>query len=170
VLFAFIVLGIGAIAAGGSSTDTTKPQQTTTAPAPKQTSAQPQQQSPVVGKPYDAGDWLVTVNGVSTSQGGEFDQPKAGHHYLIVHVTEKNTSGQVQTASSMLFWSVKDSTGQTYTQTFISHAKAAPDGKVADGSVISGDLVYEVPVDQHNFTVQFTPDFGNTLVEWQVNV
>ena len=42
------MLGISALAAGGSSTDTTKPQQTTTAPAPKQQTPQPQ---PVTPKP-----------------------------------------------------------------------------------------------------------------------
>jgi hypothetical protein len=170
VLFAFIVFAIGAIAAGGSSTtDTAKPQQTTTAPAPQQT--QPQQQSPVVGKAYDAGNWQVTVNGTSTSMGNEFEHPKAGNQFLIVHVTMKNTSGSTQDASSLLYWSLKDSAGQKYNQTILTDAKASPDGKVADGGTIAGDLVYEVPASQHSYTVQFTPDLGSdTLVEWTLNV
>jgi Domain of unknown function (DUF4352) len=170
VLFAFIVFAIGAIAAGGSSTtDTAKPQQMTTAPTPKQT--QPQQQTPVVGKPYDAGNWQVTVNGTSISMGNEYEHPKAGNQFLIVHVTMKNTSGATQDASSILYWSLKDSAGQNYNQTILTDAKASPDGKVADGGIIAGDMVYEVPASQHSYTVQFTPVLGSdTLVEWHVNV
>jgi hypothetical protein len=177
VLFAFIVFAIGAIAAGGSSTtDTAKPQQTTTAPAPKQqtpqpTQPQPQQQTPTVGQAYDAGNWQVTVNGTSIGQGNEFEQPKAGNQYLVVHVTLKNTSGQTQTASSMLMWALKDSAGQTYNETILTTAKASPDGKVADNGVLAGDLVYEVPTTVHNYTVQFTPDLGgDTLVEWNLSI
>jgi hypothetical protein len=173
----FLLLAIVLVVVSApSTTSTVQPQQSTsqqTAPAPKKETpqVQPQQQSPVVGKPYDTGDWQVTVNGTSTSMGSDFEQAKAGNQYLVVHVTLKNTSGSVQMASSLGMWSLKDSTGQTYTETFLSSAKSAPDGKVAVGGTIAGDLVYEVPANQHTYTIQFTPDLGSdTLIEWNLNI
>ena len=77
--------------------------------------------------------WVVTVNSVKTNTGSEFSQPKSGYTYLVVDVTLKNTSSSVQPVSSLMMFSLKDQTGQKYTETFTDFAKATPEGKVSPG-------------------------------------
>jgi hypothetical protein len=116
------------------------------------------------------GTFLVTVNSVKTSKGGEFDQPKAGDTYLIIDTSIKNTSSKEQDLSSLLQFTLKDSTGQKYDQTFISGA-TAPDGKLEPGDIVRGQLAYEVPTSQHAFTLAFEADIissGQTL--WDLKV
>jgi len=114
-------------------------------------------------------DWTVTVNKVFTSTGSEFDQPKPGNILLVVNVTLQNTSSQTQNASSLAQWSIKDSTGQTYNQDITFGG--GPDGTVAAGGVIRGNIAYEVPASVHNYIVQFVPGIGSSdLAEWNVSI
>jgi hypothetical protein len=114
-------------------------------------------------------DWTVTLNKVSTSKGTEFDTPKAGNIYLIVNVTLQNTSGQNQHVSTLAPWSLKDESGQTYTQDIFYGN--GPDGTVAANGKIRGNIAYEVPKSVHNFILQFVPDLGGTdLAEWNVSI
>jgi hypothetical protein len=106
--------------------------------------------------------WQVTVNGVKTSTGGDFITPNAGNIYLEISVTLKNLSSQEQTVSTLAFWTLKDSTGQAYDQTFLTGAPKAPDGKVAAGDKLTGTLPYEVPLTQKQFELAFSPDFGSS--------
>lgn len=114
--------------------------------------------------------WTVTLNAVTTSQGGQYDPPAAGHDYLVVDATLKNTSAQSQTASSLLMFDLKDATGQKYTVTIApSVATASPDGAVEAGGTLRGQVVYEVPSDQHQFTLLFTPEIAGTPVVFAVS-
>jgi len=103
-------------------------------------------------------DWQVTVNSVKTSAGGEFDSPKTGDTFLEISVTMKNISAQEQEASSLIFWSLKDSTGQRYDEAVVSDAPSTPDGKVAAGDKLTGTLSYQVPLAQKQFELSFAPD------------
>ena len=122
-----------------------------------------------VGQTVKVGDtWEVTVNSVKTSQGGDFDQPKAGNTYLLVNVSLKNVSSQEQTVSSLLMFKLRDSTGQDYNETITTGA-SAPDGKVEAGSPLRGTLAYEVPTSVHSFTLAFEADMlssGQTI--WDI--
>lgn len=114
--------------------------------------------------------WQITVNSVKTSKGEQFLTPTAGNIYLIVDVTLKNTSGQEQTVSSALNFSLQDSTGQKYTETILT-GETPPDGKVEAGSLLRGQLVYEVPTSQKSFTFNFEADIiagGQTV--WDLHV
>lgn len=116
-----------------------------------------------VGDTVKLGTWQVTVNSAKTSAGDDFSKPKAGYTFLIVDVTLVNNDSQTQPASSFLFFSIKDSTGQQYEETFLS-GNTPPDGNVAAGDKLRGQLVYEVPQSQHQFTLTFQPDFlTNTI-------
>lgn len=109
-------------------------------------------------------DWQVTVNSVKTSAGGDFNEPKTGDTFLEVSVTLKNISSQAQEASSLLFWSLKDSTGQQYDESVVTDAPNTPDGKVAAGDKLTGTLSYEVPLTQtqKQFELSFAPDPTST--------
>ena len=177
IIAAVLVIGIiGASMASSGGQQTTTPQATQ---AVQQTTTQPSQptatQAPVtntIGKPVQVGDtWVVTVNSVKTNTGSEFSQPRSGYTYLVVDVTLKNISSSNQDASSIMMFGLKDQTGQTYTMTFTDFAKAAPDGTVSSGSLLRGELVYEVPSSMHAFNFSFQPSFLTTdLAEWNVTV
>lgn len=115
--------------------------------------------------------WEITVNGVKTSQGDSFDTPKPGMTFLLIDVTLKNVSDQEQPVSSLIMWTLRDPSGQQYTETITTIAGAPPDGKAAAGSPVRGTLAYEVPTSGHSFTLAFQADIiasGQTL--WDITI
>jgi Domain of unknown function (DUF4352) len=123
-----------------------------------------------VGKPVQVVDWLVKINSVKTSKGSEFSLPKSGNTYLVVDVTVKNTSSTNQDVSSLGMFNLKDSTGQQYTETLTDFAKP-PDGAVTPGSLLRGQIAYEVPLSEHTFTFSFESNLtGNDITEWHVTI
>jgi hypothetical protein len=125
-----------------------------------------------VGDQVKVGDtWVVTVNSAKIHAGTEFDQPKSGDTYLVFDITFKNVSSDEQDLSSLAQLSLKDATGQTYDETIVSFAKGSPDGKVEAGSLLRGQVVYEIPKAQKAFTLAFEADLvssGQTI--WDINV
>lgn len=114
--------------------------------------------------------WLITVNSAKTNTGDDFSQPKQGNIYVVVDVTMKNLSSQEQDVSSLGQFTFKDATGQQYNET-ITDIGQAPDGKVAAGDLLRGQLVYEVPTAQHQFTLAFANDIlssGQTI--WDISI
>lgn len=128
--------------------------------------------SSTIGKPVQVGDtWVVTVNSVKTHAGSEFSQPKSGYTYLVVDVTLKNISSSNQNASTLIMFSLKDQTGQQYDLAITDFAKSSPDGAVSPGSLLRGEIVYEVPSTMHTFTLSFRPGLlTSDLAEWNVKV
>lgn len=110
------------------------------------------------------------MNSVKTSNGDDVSTPKSGNTFLIVDVSIKNVSSKEQDLSSLLQFTLKDSSGQKYDETFISGA-TAPDGKLAAGDVVKGQIPYEVPTAQHSFTLAFEADItssGQTV--WDLKI
>jgi flagellar basal body-associated protein FliL len=132
---------------------TTIPSSSTSAPT-----SNPSGQHFKVGQVVTVGDtWQVTVN-------------SANHHYHILDVTLKNISLQEQNVSSALNFSLQDSTGQKYTETILP-SKTPPDGKVEAGSLLRGQLSYEVPTSEKAFTFSFQANVisgGQTI--WDIKV
>jgi len=122
-----------------------------------------------VGQPVKIGEsWIVTVSGVTTSDGDDFSAPPQGNTYLIIHVMLKNISAQEQNVSSFLQFSLRDQTGQPYREAIVDFT-SAPDGKVEPADILSGNLVYPVPTTLHQFTFAFQADIlrpGQTL--WDI--
>lgn len=154
----------GNTAASNTGTSTTPAATTATAPA-----------APTffkVGDTVKVGEqWQVIIEGVKTSQGGEFEAPGSGNTYLLVDISLKNLTNQEQDMSSELFWSLQDATGQKYTETVITTAPSTPDGKVAAGGLLRGTIVYKVPTSQHSFSLAFAPDLtsgGQTV--WKLTI
>ncbi len=180
VVLAIIV--IAAIASQGgkstpsaNNTQATQPattqQQPTQAATAQQQPTQPTTTSHTVGAPVVvSGTWTVTVNSIKTSAGDDITAPKSGDTFIIVDVTLKNTSSSNQNVSSLGMFNFKDSTGQQYTETITDFAKA-PDGTIAPGELLRGQLVYEVPTSQHSFTFSFQSDLmGSDLTEWNLSI
>jgi hypothetical protein len=63
----------------------------------------------------------------------------------VIGITFKNISSQEQDLSSLLQLSLHDATGQTYDETVVTFSSGSPDGKVEAGSLLRGEVDYEVP-------------------------
>ncbi|HZS78060.1 MAG TPA: DUF4352 domain-containing protein [Ktedonobacteraceae bacterium] len=161
IVLAIIVIGAAASQAGKSGTSSSNSTGSTST----------QSSSNTIGKPVVVDDtWTVTVNKVTTSHGNNFSSPKGNNIYLVVDVTVKNTSSSDQMVSSAGMFTLKDSTGQPYTETVTTFTKP-PDGTVTPGSVLRGQLVYEVPASEHTFTFGFQADItGTDLTEWTLSI
>lgn len=124
-----------------------------------------------VGDQVKVGDtYIVTVNSVKTSSGSSYFKPKSGDTFVVVDVTVKNVSKDEQTISSVLNFGFKDATGQDYDEA-ISNIGKPPDGKVEPGSLLRGQLTYEVPKTQKAFAFSFEGDIisgGQTI--WDLSV
>jgi uncharacterized protein DUF4352 len=124
-----------------------------------------------VGDQVKVGDtYIVTVNSFKTNAGDSFFKPKAGNTFVVVDASIKNVSSQEKNISSLLQFNLKDSTGQKYTETIISGA-TPPDGKLAASDTLRGQLAYEVPTSQHDFTFAFEADaFSSGQTLWDLHV
>lgn len=170
-----IVLGVLALAlavwACGSSTANTGTKSSGNSTSTPSGGSKSGNQHFKVGDQVNVGNtYTVTVNSVKTSAGDDVFQPKTGNTFLIVDVTLKNTSSKEQDLSSILQFTLKDSTGQKYDETVVSNA-TPPDGKLAAGDTVRGQLAYEVPASMHDFTLAFEADItssGQTI--WDLHV
>lgn len=135
-----------------------------------QSTSKPGNQHFKVGDQVNVGNtYTVTVNSVKANTTADIP-PQAGNEYLIVDVTLKNTSSQEQDLSSLLQFTLKDSTGQKYDES-LTAGTTSPDGKVAAGDVVRGQIAYEVPTSVHDFTLAFEADItssGQTI--WDLHV
>jgi hypothetical protein len=110
--------------------------------------------------------WKAVVSGVSTDNGGAYYGPKDGNTYLVVDISLTNLSSKEQHISSILNFTLKDSTGQKYNEGIDPNAGATLDGKVEAGGPLRGVIVYEVPLSVKSFTLAFEPDImasGQTI-------
>jgi hypothetical protein len=113
--------------------------------------------------------WQVTVTKVSTNQGDDINTPTAGNTFIQIDVSMKNISNQQQIASSLVQYSLTDTSGQKYDENLLSGA-AGPEGNVAAGAPLKGSITYEVPTSTKSFVLSFTPDFSGQLVSWDISL
>jgi hypothetical protein len=106
----------------------------------------------------------ATLVSVKTNPGGEFDTPKTGDVYVIVHVKLHNTSDQEQDYNEFDFH-LKSGTGNITDSTFVSFENSSNElnsGKLAAGGSVEGDIVFEVKQGDHKAELTWQPSFlGN---------
>ena len=114
----------------------------------------------------------ITINKVSTSQGNDYETPPQGDQYLIVDVSTKNMTAQVQDMNALDF-TLTDSTGQQMNWTVASglpDMHPYPLGALQPGATSRGALVYEVPIGSHPYTLAFALDqFSGTQTVWDIH-
>lgn len=100
-----------------------------------------------VGEPVTLGDDTLVVNSVQIPypSTNELSQPAAGNQFVAADVSVTNNGSDPSTVSSLVCFTLRDSTGQSFNQTIVAGAPPAPDGAVAPGQSIRGTLTYEVP-------------------------
>lgn len=164
-LFALLLIVTALLACGESNntgTATSNSSKTDTKPA----------QHFKVGETVKVGDtWQAIVNGAKTDDGGQYSALKSGDTYLVVDVSLTNLSNKEQNVSSILNFTLQDSTGQKYNETIDANAGASLDGKVSAGSPLRGSLAFEVPASIHQFVLNFAPDFvGSGQTTWDLSI
>lgn len=113
--------------------------------------------------------WEVTVTKISTSQGSTLSTPAAGNTFVQIEVSMKNISKTSQIASSLIQFSLHDTSGQKYQENILSGA-SSPEGSVAAGDPIKGTITYEVPANTKSFVLDFTPNFTGDQASWDLSL
>jgi len=122
-----------------------------------------------IGYAIDALPWSVLVSSAKETQQGNF-APSQGTTYLIFTIELTNTSSDVQHTSSLLQWTLDGSNNVEYAESIGANVQT-PEGTVAPGASVNGQIAYEVPLDLHQFTLTFEPNPGSdTLVTWDITV
>src|SRR6266487_3958889 len=160
VALVILVIVLAAVVSGGhtSSTSTTSTSASTSTSGSQNSSGN--QVSKVGG--------TITLNGVQatlvsakTNPGGEFDTPKAGNIYVIVHVKLHNTSDQEQNYNEFDFH-VKSGTGNITNQDYLSTENSSDllnSGTLSPGGTAEGDLVFQVKKGDHKAELTWQPSF-----------
>ncbi len=115
-----------------------------------------------VGETASLKDVLVTLNGVTESEGSDFNMPSDGNVFLLCEFTiENNSSKDIAVSSIMSFEAYVDdfSINQSITGLLEKGDKNQLDGSVAAGKKMNGIIAYEAPKDWKEIEVNFTPDF-----------
>jgi Domain of unknown function (DUF4352) len=115
--------------------------------------------------------WSVTVNSVKEVTTGPSAQPSAGNIFLVVDVTTQNLSSSPRPVSSEVSFTLKDTTGQVYEEKFTGIGVPPDNTSLQPNDKLRGQLSYEVPKNQHNFTFQFHGSMldGNTAT-WAITI
>jgi|SRR5580765_3126394 len=169
VLAAVIILIVViAVANGGKSNTGTAVTTSTTSSTTNSTNAQHFK----VGDTVKVGtDWQAVVNSAKTDSGGQYSALKSGDVYLVVDISLTNLSSQEQTVSSLIDFTLQDSTGQKYNESIDPNAGASLDGKVAAGSPLRGVIAFEVPSAQKSYQLHYSPDIVSSgQTTWDLSV
>jgi flagellar basal body-associated protein FliL len=184
VVLVLILGGIGAAFAlrsrgpvANSPTPVTQNTPTTSGLTPAAT--QPSGSTPSSGtsgnlnQAVQAGNWVVTITHVTATTASALP-PKAGSTYLEITLTLKNASATTQLVSSLLQFTLVDTSGGKYDEALTdTNVHQPPDGNVNAGQTLNAQLAYEVPLTQHNFVLGFNYGLiegNNATVTWQLAV
>ena len=123
-----------------------------------------------IGDVIEIGDLTLTVNEVTNPPGDSFNKPDEGNIFVVVDMTIKNQGSEAASVSSMLQMSLKDDTGQVYDLDLMASAASGgttPDGEIAPGETIRGQVGFQVPEDATGLVFVFDADvwgFGKVFV------
>jgi len=98
----------------------------------------------------------MVVNGVTKSNGTEYDTPQSGNEYVIVNVTISN-SGKENLAYNPFYFKMQNSKGQITDTAFasVNQDTALNSGELAPGGSVTGTVVFEQPVNDAGLILQY---------------
>ena len=124
-----------------------------------QPTASPQFQVFNIGDTVRLGDLHITVNSVRVSLGDDFFTPEEGNYFIYVDVTFRNEGNKPEVVSSLLSMEIRDAEGRSY-DVDLSAVTAAdspsPDGEIAQGDTIRGEVGFQLPVSATDLTWRFS--------------
>lgn len=129
-----------------------------------------------IGQPIQGGlIWVVTLTHASVTTASDIP-PTPGQTYLEISLALKNVSATSQAVSSILEFSLKDSSGKSYNELQAvgdTNIKQYLDGNVAANQTLNGQIPYEVPLTTHDFVLTFEYGLitGSTAaISWPIHV
>jgi hypothetical protein len=117
---------------------------------PTQVTGEKEQTANAVGEAVEVEDLTVTVNEVLYPTGDGFIQANEGNKFVVVDLTVENRSTEATAISTIAQMELKDATGQRYTLDLMASQASGgstPDGELAPGEVLRGQVGYQVPAD-----------------------
>ncbi|RDI40047.1 DUF4352 domain-containing protein [Falsibacillus pallidus] len=113
-----------------------------------------------LGDTIQLGDHKVTVTKLEKSAGGEFETPKGGNEFVIVHLTIEN-GGKDQISYNPYDFQLKNSQGNIVDPGFITidQDTALESGELAAGGKVQGTISFEAPQNDSDLDLIFTPSF-----------
>lgn len=113
-----------------------------------------------IGEKVELDGQVVEVTEVERSSGDDFDKPKEGHEYVIVHILIENNSDDEISYNPFNF-KMKNSNGQIEDSVFtmVDSDTALSSGELAPGGNVSGTLAFEQPVDDDELQLIFEASF-----------
>lgn len=116
-----------------------------------------------IGDTVQLGDLHITVNGVRGARGDEFSTPEEGNYFVYVDVTFRNEGVESVTISTLLLMELRDANGLSYIidlNSVTGGERPPPDGELAPGGIVRGEVGYQIPVGSTGLTWSFS---GNIL-------
>ncbi len=113
-----------------------------------------------IGEKVALNDNIVEVVEVEKSAGDDFDKPKEGKEYVIVHVSIEN-NGDEDTSYNPYDFKMKNSNGQIEDPAFsiIDSDTALNSGELAPGGNVSGTMVFEQEIDDDQLQLIYEASF-----------
>lgn len=131
---------------------------------PAEIAGETAQQTFNVGDTVEIGTLTLTVNEITYPAGDQFNKPSSGNKFLVVDLTIENKGTSAASISTLLQMWVKDSTGQKFTVDLMATTAAkgaTPDGELAAGEKIRGQVGFQVPENATGLVFVFDGDvFG----------
>lgn len=158
--------GVAVEAALGPSSGqaTPSPTQTSTPPPTPTPSATPTPRpTPMaaIGTPVSGGGITFEVDSAQVVPAPYFQANPPGYVTVAIEVSLTNHGTASPNVSSLLDFKILGSQGQTYGQVILGSGPTAPNGTLAPGQEITGDIGYQLPPGA--YTVAYTP-FGLTAL------
>ena len=163
------LIGIGIIigALGGNNQPkkvgtTNSPSSSTTSTKTVEPTQAPTQSRFEVGDKVELNDVVVTLVGVTESNGSSYNKPSEGNVFVLCEFEiENNSSKEIAISTMMSFKAYCDdyATNFSFSALMEKGNKNQLDGSIDAGKKFNGVVGYEVPADWKELEIQFTPDF-----------
>jgi len=103
----------------------------------------------------------------------EFDQPKAGHEFIYVHVKITNKGSSEQDYDSYDFH-IMDGNGNITDSDLAPESYTANNqlrlGKLASGGSVEGDIIFQAPIGDHKARLTWSPSYLDSSTQYMWNL
>lgn len=113
-----------------------------------------------VGEKVELDGQVVVVTQVEKLAGSDFDKPRDGNEFVVVHVAIEN-NGDKEISYNPLNFKMQNSNGQIESQVFttINNDTSLSSGKLAPGGNVTGSIAFEQPIDDPELQLIFEASF-----------
>jgi|GEM_PF-3752611 len=111
--------------------------------------------------------WKIQLTAIKSNSGVNDEKPGGGNVYVICSMNFTNATSQPQDLYTVTAFTLQDAAKQRYTPITLSFAQS-PDGTIAAHATASGDIPFEVPASQSQFTLDFSTNDGQGF--WDVTI